>query len=397
MKKIIFLFLIINQTLLGQNVDKNTGNNAVSNPNFNATASRLTTDHKGNPVLSWAEQDDSSRVLGVYFATSKDGGKTFLDQKMIKNTEGVASHAEGMPKIAFKSDGTIIATFEMRRPTPESRFAGDILYTMSTDGGENWTPPQYVHADTTAGKSRSFHDIVRLPNGEIGITWLGERGKTSGRPVKFAQTTAGNGFGNEIIAKSGACECCRTNLMVDTEGVLHIFFRDILPDGTRDMGHVLSKNGGKNFGDYKLVYPDKWKINACPHTGPSSAVLKNTIYTAWYTGEEENLGVKITDNAGKILTHIKNANARHPQLTATKSQLVLAWDEVEDGQKETKIRIQWLTKDKIVQTKTLEIGEYSAAFPTILALNDKVIVAYERQKNGEKKTTEYKILEEKEF
>jgi hypothetical protein len=378
MKKIFFLFLLINQALLAQKSLKDAESVAVSNPANNALSPRLTTDHKGNPVLSWAEQNDSSEVIAVCFATSKDGGLTFSDKKNVRIIKGVTAHAEGMPKVAFKSDGTIVAIFETKRPVPDSRFSGDLLYTMSSDSGDNWAVPQYVHADTSAGKSRSFSDLQRLPNGEIGVTWLGERGgKGGGRPVKFAQTTKGQGFSGEITAKEGACECCRTNLFVDTEGVLHIFFRDILEDGTRDMGHVLSTNQGQSFGNYKLVYADKWKINGCPHTGPSTAQLNKTLYTAWYTGDEKNIGVKITDNEGKILTHIKSANAKHPQLIANNNKLILAWDEPIDNNKGSQIKVRILDKKNAIKSFAISSTKETATYPYLLATNKHLIVAYE--------------------
>jgi hypothetical protein len=378
MKKIILLFLVFSQSVLAQNALKNVQSIVVSDTSNNAVSPRLTTDNKGNPVLSWAEENDSSQVVAVCFATSKDAGKTFSNKKNIRIVKGITAHAEGMPKLAFKSDGTIIALFETKRPTPESRFAGDLRYTMSTDGGDNWTTPQYVHADTTAGKSRSFSDIQRLPNGEIGVTWLGERGgKAGGRPVKYAQTTPNNGFLGEITAKEGACECCRTNLFVDTEGSFHIFFRDILADGTRDMGHVVSKDSGKTYGNYTVVFADKWKINGCPHTGPSTAQLNKTIYTAWYTGEEKNVGVKVTDNAGKILTHIKSANARHPQLMANTNKLVLTWDEPDENSKGSQVKMRVFEKNNFSKSVVISSLDERANMPCVLTINNQLVVAYE--------------------
>lgn len=392
MRQIIFIFLIISQTLLAQSHKKDTNANSVSNPSNSALSPRLTTDHKGNPVVSWAEQDDSNNIVAIRFAISYDGGKTFTDKKNIPFTGIATAHAEGMPKIAFKSDGTIIATYETKRPVPESRFAGDLKYTLSTDGGQTWATPQYVHTDTSAGKSRSFSDLVRLPNGEIGISWLGEAPSKAGRPVKFAQTTPGKGFSQEVTAKEGACQCCRTNLYVDTEGGIHIFFRDIMPDGTRDMGHIASKDGGKTFGDYRVVYADKWKINACPHTGPSTAQLGDKLYTAWYTGEDKNVGVKVTDNAGSILTHIKSANARHPQLTTLKDRLVLTWDESEDKKTTTSVKLRFLKQGKMLPTKEVSQEQENATFPSILSLNKHILVAYESEEKDQKKQIKVVLL-----
>jgi BNR repeat-like domain len=409
MKKLLFLILFYPQFLLAQNEMKGE-RCVVSNPQFNAGVPRLTTNHKNQAVLSWVEKDDSNAVVGFYFSTSTDNGKTFSDKKTVSIVEGVSSHAEGMPKVAFKSDGTVIAAYEVKRPTPESRFAGDILYVVSNDGGENWTTPQYVHTDTTRGKGRSFFDISRLANGEIGITWLGEAPSKAGRPLRFTQTTKGVGFGSEITAKEGVCQCCRTNLFIDKQGFIHIYFRDILEDGSRDIGHIESKDGGKTFGNYQKVYTDNWKVAACPHTGPSTALLNGQLFTAWYTGETSKVGVKVTNNEGKILTQIKSPNARHPQMSASTNRLFLVWDEPTEEEKPnasknehaghimggpsvfSQINMKILDGKKVIQSKVVSNTDENAALPTVLSTGKSLLVAYELEdKSGKKLIVTRKI------
>jgi len=45
-----------------------------------------------------------------------------------------SNHAEGMPKLAYKADGTCVLLYEMNRPTAASRFNGDLLYAMEVNG-----------------------------------------------------------------------------------------------------------------------------------------------------------------------------------------------------------------------------------------------------------------------
>ncbi len=354
----------------------------ISNTKLDATAPRLTTNHLAQPVLSWVERDAEGKVVRFAFATSTDGGTSFGTPTEIPIVAGISAHAEGMPKIAFKSDGTIVAAYEARRPTPESRFAGNIHYRLSADGGKNWGSPLYVHTDTSAGKSRSFMDLQTLPNGEVGMSWLGERGadEDSGRPVKFAQTKLGSGFGPEITAKEGACQCCRTNLFADQSGRLHIFFRDILPGGIRDIGHVISSDGGLHFGEYTVLHQDKWRIDGCPHTGPSTAQLDSTIYTAWYTGADSLQGVKVSDGSGQLLTFIEGSEAQHPQLMAGKNGLVLAWDQLQTAENNTVIMLRTIPKyhGQSTQDKTLTVPKDQAKLPVLLPLQSGgILVAYE--------------------
>ena len=379
MKNIILLMAIC-QTTLGQITILTEPGQVASNPKYNAVSPRLTQDHTGRPILSWSEEDDSSEVVAFYFSRFNDQKNTFENKKSIRIVKGISPHAEGMPKLAFKKDGAIIAVYETNRPVPDIRFSGDLLYTMSKDDGYTWTTPKYVHADTTPGKSRSFSDLSTLPNGEVGIVWLGEKTGKTGRPIKFTQTKSGSGFGSETILKEGVCECCRTDLFVDNKGDYQVFFRDILTNGARDIGHLVSKNKGLSFGEYQLVYPDKWVINACPHAGPSTAELGNTLYTAWYTGEEKNVGIKLTDNAGKILTHIKSASARHPQLITHQNKLVLVWDQPSEnktGNFSLNIKLQVLDEKGPLKTMVLTTSEEMANYPTVLSNGQNLIIAYE--------------------
>jgi hypothetical protein len=368
----------------------------ISNTKMDATAPHFTQNHLKQPVLSWIERDANGKVVRFAFAVSTDEGKSFGQPIDIPIVPGISGHAEGMPKVAFKADGTIMAAYEVKRPTPESRFAGSIYYRLSSDGGNNWTAPVYVHADTSAGKGRSFMDLHPLPNGEIGISWLGERGadEDSGRPVKFSQTLPGAGLGVEITAKEGACQCCRTNLFADKSGNIHIFFRDILPGGIRDIGHVVSSDGGRSFGSYAVLHHDKWQIDGCPHTGPSTAQMGTTLYTAWYTGSETGQGIKVSDGSGQLRAFIEGSAAQHPQLLSNNDKLILAWDQQQPEEKSTVIVLRTLSANspKKDHDKTITLAKDAAELPALWATKKGVLVAYEAGPN-EKRQIRWEAVE----
>jgi hypothetical protein len=375
---ILFILLVASGALWAQS---ETPGQLISDPKFHATAPRLTSNHLRQPVLSWAERNEKNEVVGFYFAVSSDGGTTFGARKSVSMTTGVSGHAEGMPKIAFKSDGTVVAAYEARRPTPESRFAGNIYYRLSKDGGQSWSALAFVHRDTTPGKSRSFMDLQTLPNGEVGMSWLGERGpdEDSGRPLRFAMTTPGAGFGPEITAKEGACQCCRTNLFADKQGRLHIFFRDILPGGIRDIGHVVSLDGGRSFGAYRVLHSDQWRIDGCPHTGPCTAQLDTTLFTAWYTGAEHAPGIKVSAGSGRLLTSVSGSAVQHPQIVATGTALVLAWEQIQESDNQSAIVLRFLDPaDGKEKTETIAVeSTENAVLPALLPLQNGVLLAYE--------------------
>ncbi|RYF69215.1 MAG: exo-alpha-sialidase, partial [Cytophagaceae bacterium] len=115
---------IISLLLLGiAFFDRPIRETTVSNPQFTGTTPRFTTDQRGNPVLTWAEKT-GDKTANFYFAISTDGGETFGTKKRIPVPADLSTHAEGMPKIAMKGNGTLIALFEVPRPTADSPYAG---------------------------------------------------------------------------------------------------------------------------------------------------------------------------------------------------------------------------------------------------------------------------------
>ena len=379
---------------------------AISNPQFVGAVPRLTTDAAGNPLLSWVEKNGEQTAF--YFATSTDGGQTFGEKIKVKAPATMSVHAEGMPKIAVKSDGTLLAVFEVPKPTEQSRFAGDLLYTMSTDNGKTWAEPKPVHQDALPGKSHSFSDMTRLPNGEIGIAWLDEKlpGR-EGRPVVFAQTTKGKGFGAAVLVDDNACQCCRTNVFVDAKKNIHLTYRDLLPSAqkgeiaSRDISSAVSTDGGKTFSKPQVVFADHWQVNACPHAGPVVAQLGNDILMTWFSGKENAVGLRLARlGSNKLASSVLSNRAKHPQVSAAGNQLVWVWDESisKDGSGEMGSFVQRVgmrTFDGKTSSSTtyLTLESVDATYPTVMATKHSVLVAYEQTKGKENAVIVARLLE----
>ncbi|MGM9507922.1 sialidase family protein [Larkinella sp. GY13] len=360
----------------------------LSNPQFVGATPRLTTDHRNHPVLSWTEKEGEK--VAFYYAVSEDGGRTFGEKIRIKSPTVFSTHAEGMPKVAFKKDGTVLATFEVSRPTAEAPRAGDVLYVTSTDGGQTWTEPKAVHRDTTPGKGHSFSNLNRLPNGEIGIAWLDEKtANKEGRTVKFAQTVPGGGFGKEVLVDDNACQCCRTNVFVDTKNQIHIAYRDLLDNGARDISHAVSTDGGRTFTSPKVVYDDQWKVNACPHTGPDVAQVGNELFVTWFSGGEKTPGIKLARlGATQLVSGIVSVRTKHPQIASLNGQLIWVWDEsmeVKNAAGESRfisrIGMRKVSGGTASPITYLTPTDVNAAFPVVLATKKGLLVAYEQKKD----------------
>jgi len=362
----------------------------LSNAKFTGATPRFTTDHRGNPVLSWVEKDGDKAHF--YFAISENDGRTFGKKIKINAPTELTVHAEGMPRVAFKADGSIWATFELKKPTKDAPRASDLMYVISTDNGNTWSAPKAVHKDTTQGKGHSFSDMIRLPNGELGFVWLDEKmGKYEGRSVKFTQTLPNGGFSEEVVVDSNACQCCRTVLFVDADKNIHLSYRDLLADGIRDMSHAVSTDGGKTFTQPQLVYQDRWKINACPHTGPSMAQAGKDFFVTWFSGKSETheAGVRIVKlGEEKLFSSNLTVRAKHPQIANFNGNVAVVWDESveKDGEFFTKIVLRIIDKNRKETTSFLTSDHENASYPVLMSTPNGLLLAYEWQAKGAEKT-----------
>src|SRR5690606_14147404 len=170
---------------------------------------------------------------------------------------------------------SIIAAYEKKAPTTENKYASAIYYVASTDNGKSWTSESFLHSDTVAGKSRSYFDIERLPDGEIGASWLDVTydSQLRGRSVLFARTSSSNRFGNEVLIDSSACQCCRIDVYTDDSENIFVAYRGLikgkLGKQIRDMMIATSTDHGATFSRPLTISADNWNIDGCPHTGPS--------------------------------------------------------------------------------------------------------------------------------
>lgn len=355
----------------------------LSNNDHNASSVSFTPDETGRPVVSWCETDKSGRKF-FFLSYLGKSGNSFSGAISIPVEQNSNLHEEGMPKLAIKKDGSIIAVYETSAPTKENKFAGFVKYIQSFDKGKTWTSPLFLHADTAAGKGHSFASITRLGDGEIGACWLdvtyGDR--KGGRSVKFSKTSGKNGFGQEKLIDSFACQCCRTAISCDAAGNIAIMFRDVLQDSIRDMSICTSADNGTTFSSPVAFTNDGWVINGCPHNGPSVISSGNRSYAAWFTGGA-HAGVyyaEMNDREEVMERKTISSKGRNIQLCLLPDKSrVLAYSEMVKTADTfyTKIAVNKINDHKMWTMDISKPGE-QAAFPVIHTTgNSEFAVAWE--------------------
>lgn len=355
----------------------------VSDSTKQASCVYLTVDEKDQPVISWCETDPASSVKHFYMSFYNEQSGRFSGRINIPIEQNASLHEEGMPKLAVKGDGTIIAVYETAVGSEKNKFAGFVRYVVSADKGKTWSQPGFLHADTSSDNSHSFAAVIRLGDGEVGACWLDQSfgGKVQGRPVKFAKTTAGNRFGNELIIDSVACQCCRIAMSGNEDGKIAVAFRDILNDSIRDISVSHSGDNGKTFTPAIPFSNDGWVINGCPHNGPSLALAEKNIHAVWFTGGNPRgmYYCEMNDQNQVLKKQLVSDQGRFIQLTLLPGNLpVLAYNEtVKEGDNiYSKIVLNKIENDRIF-SMDITAERSKANYPVLQHFGrDKMVVAW---------------------
>lgn len=361
----------------------------------------LTKDTKGNIVLSWIRSRHDSGFI-VCYAVSADGGKTFGQPVEIPASTNVHPHGENMPKILFMPGDEVIVAWGAASPNPKNPYSGLVYYSQSFDNGKTWNGLNPLVKDTASNDQRYF-DVSLLANGTAVIIWLDNRTKTSkeGSTLYFATANGKDGFTGEHSIGTTCCQCCRTDLFIDSKQRIHVTYRDIINDSIRDMVHAVSTDGGKTFSTPERISKDNWVINGCPHTGPTMTENKQGLHFAWYTGghyggiffcNSKDDGFSFSPRDSISLQPM----AKHPQLIALQDgRLLTVWDEAVKKADKTNSRVCLQLRDasgKKLLTQSITADSTVANFPVVRSINDSsVIVAYTLQ-NGDIDHVYYRLL-----
>jgi hypothetical protein len=331
-------------------------------------------------------------VLKLFFSVSHDNGKSFSEKVMLQLTNDVATHSEGMPKVAFKKDGTVIVAYEKNAPTDVNKYACAIYYRVSRDRGKTWAPEKFLHSDTLAGRSRSYFDIERMPDGEIGAAWLDIKldVETGGRSVRFAKTEGSLDFGNEVLVDSSACQCCRIDVYSDMASRINVAYRGLMKgqmgQPIRDMMIATSGDNGSSFTSPTRISQDNWMIDGCPHTGPSLCSSKGGLYSLWYTeGNGTGIYYSFKQNGdGEFGKRELISNlGHHPQLSVNDTRFIMVWEENSDEteKKFTNIFYQ-VSNETAVKKDCLTPKSTNAFSPVVTRTADGFLVAFLMETRG---------------
>ncbi len=360
-----------------------------------------------NIVLNWTEWDaHDSKQNVLKFAVFNRKTLKFDSIQRVPLSKGLQMHAESMAKVAIKKDGTLLAVYRKKPKTDKSRFGGLMYYTFSKDGGKTWTK-QYRLVEDAKSTSQSFYDIALLPDDNLGLTWLDSRSKRRGKTLYFARTDTLNLFSEQKPIAFSTCECCRTELFVDSRGYIHVAYRNLIePDEEgfdgygqteiRDMYYLKSMDTARNFSRPIPISKDNWHIYGCPHTGPSLAYDGNKLGAVWFTAARNKPGLFFTLYESDYFLPRKqiSVEGRHPQMVAANGKFYRVYEEYHevDGKGYYKIVLDIQSSDGSVQQKEISQPQTKNNHAVLTLFDDKLLIAWANDDTRHPKIL-YKIVE----
>jgi hypothetical protein len=287
----------------------------------------------GTLLLAWPVGET------MMVARSRDGGRSFEGQPAaIVSPQGIFDMAEGRPAIASDSKGRVHVAFTVKQP--DSKYAGTLMVASSEDGGRSFPAPRAIASDPT---SQGFVAMAVEKDDRLTLAWIDKRAaaaaKKDGRPYRAAglmmawSDDGGRSYAHQEMAADHACECCRVAMTLDHRGLPLVMWRQVFAPNIRDHALLSFTEKGRPAPMVR-VGEDNWKVDACPHHGPSlSADDAGAVHAVWFTKGASGPGLYYAnrrDGSGFGPQISIGNSARvpsHPQVAALGKSVWLAWKE----------------------------------------------------------------------
>ena len=306
-------------------------------------------DHKGHLWVVRTEPVDKN--AHVVLERSDDNGVSWqLPRRVTTAAEPVSADGENRPKLAFGPRDEMYVSWTS--PT-SAKFTGDIRFTRSLDGGKTWSAPAVVHHDRQVITHR-FESMVVDETGRLWIAWIDKRDLGIAQALKHDYEGAaiyyaysddrGASWRGDFKLADHSCECCRIALALDDKGRAVALWRHVFPPNERDHAFAVLQPEGEGVVVERVTF-DRWKIDACPHHGPSVAIAADgTRHAVWFNqvnGEGRAFYGRL-GNAAPSAVQALPSGATHADVAISGNSVGVVWKRF-DG---SATRVEsWLSKD----------------------------------------------------
>lgn len=282
----------------------------------------------------WAVQADGAHVV---LRRSIDRGSTWSGPVNVNEVpEPIAAEGESRPKVAVGAGGEIYVSWTRPLAKP---YTGEIRFARSTDAGLRFAPPITVHTDRREITHR-FDSLAVGTEGRVFLAWIDKRDQEDARAEGLGYAGAalylaisddrGAHFRGDYKIADHSCECCRIALLPQADGGVLAFWRHVFEGGIRDHALARVDADGATVSMRRATFDD-WRIDACPHHGPSLAqTADGALHAVWFTQGPGREGVhygQLREGGIHRQRRVGGEGAAHADIAAHGAQLAIVWTE----------------------------------------------------------------------
>lgn len=333
-------------------------------------------------------------LTDLYVAISRNGGETFdAPVKVNHNPFVVRGPSINKPRIAAGTDGS----WHISYAANEVHSALDLPYmashyTRSIDGGRTFEAPRRLSAmpevdrtNATHGDFMStagFQTIAATADDQVHAFWIDTRFRTAHNDAGALYTAVsldgGNTFsGDKQLLATDVCPCCQLMTATDANGDILLGLRDISAEGFRQPVVARLDTRAGSFSDPVDAGYAQWEIAGCPLKPTVVAEKDGQIYTAVYSGGEDNPGVYFSYSAdgGKafapsVAVHSEALTSDAPAIAVNDSHVVVAWHGKTNGPRQIFYRMYTHDGAMAGEVSAVTVGPDNASNPVAHVRSD---------------------------
>ncbi|MEY4376340.1 MAG: hypothetical protein RJB26_890 [Pseudomonadota bacterium] len=300
----------------------------------------------GHSHQAWSE---------VYYAQSRDGGKTFSAPQRVNATDGeVWGFSVSKPSIGIGPRGTVHVAYPANEISDTNGKPVAVMhYVRSTDGGKtfskplrlNTNPPEDLSAAVHGGlaQAQAFATLSVGPEGNVYAAWLDTRvmktqSATSATYLAVSRDDGQHWETEREVFGADACPCCQLTSTIGSAGELVLAGRVVHEDNHREPMVSVSRDGAKTFSARVGVTGPAWVLDGCPLKPTALAASGTLLHTAVFNGAAQPAGVlysRSTDSGksfgAAMPLHPEAAVSDAPTLAARGQNVFAFWHAKQAG------------------------------------------------------------------
>lgn len=340
----------------------------------------ICSDGHGHLFLVFEGVDSRDGEANIYFTFSTDGGKTWTKRLDVSPTIGVSTR----PRIALEKSGAIDVVWT---DNPPNESNPDIFFARSKDSGRTWDKP--INISHTAGASRDA-ELAIGPDDTIHVVFSDTRAQSGSKEIFYTSSTDGGKTWSsdqqpENISNTQS-DSTEPSIALGSDGILHVAWKEENKSVTA-MPQIYYSQRNQNSWSHAVNVTRSRSYNYHPAIACGSS---GRFYINWSERSTPEGAANIwclRARANSLLAHPElvtktGSIASASELDADKKDRVaIVWPDRALGLTLPKIRVRVLTNTPQASQHSIKISKSSAIqlAPALATNGDKLTVVWEER------------------